>query len=104
MSRESLIEKMNHKRMRHKERSDTKTTRISNTTFYILEFGSKASRSRYGGVEASSHTLADRDMERVTRLCKMCQRTDNMLNAPPIIQVPVDFYVEDEGKIYSNRL
>lgn len=54
-------------------------------------------------MEASSPTLADRDTERVTRLCKMCQRTDNMLSAPPIIQVPVGFYVKDEGKIHSNR-
>lgn len=87
--------------MRHKEkRGDTRTTRMRNTTFRITEFGSKASGSRYGDAEAGSHTLAERDAERVTRVCKMCQRTDNMLNAPPIIQV----YVEDEGKIYSNRL
>ncbi len=63
------------------------TERINNTAFHILESGSKASRSRYESTEASSHTLVDHDMERVTRLCKMCQRTDKTPTAPPMIPV-----------------
>lgn len=63
------------------------TARTNNTVFHILESASKASRSRYESVEASSHMLVDHDMERVTQLCKMCQRTDKTPTAPPMIPV-----------------
>lgn len=55
--------------------------RINNTAFHFLEIGSKAPRCRYERAEASSHTLVDHDMERVTRLC---QRTDKTPTTSPM--------------------
>lgn len=89
MSRESLREnKSIIKTWGHKATPrPQQTARINNTVFQILESGSKASRSRYGSAEASSHTLVDHDMERVTQLCKLCQTADKTQTAPPRLPV-----------------
>lgn len=92
MSRESLRELLKDGDMRKERRQNAtprpqQTARINNRAFHVLESGWKASRSRYESAEASSHTLVDHDMERVTRLCKMCQRTDKTPTATPMSPV-----------------